>query len=244
MLVLYQPFPSNWPTFTPKDRLAFWLEQYAEANDLVVWTSSSLEPGSSYDYASKRWNITVNREGTPFHLRPTHLVIATGFLGEPNVPDIPGRHKFAGKVFHSDKYQGGLPFKDKQVVVVGACNSAADICQDLVFRGAASVTMIQRSSTCVVSQTTVNRRLAFSFPEDVPVEISDFKFASMPFSLRRELLKESQRWVEEEDQEMLDGLRKAGFQVNHGPDGSGQYVLFYERGGGKFSTLHSVTELV
>ena len=167
------------------------------------------------------------------HLKPAHLIIATGFLGEPNIPSIPGSDNFAGDILHSNQYGGGVAFKGKRVVVVGAGNSSADICQDLVFRGAASVTMVQRSSTCVVSQKTVNQRLAISFPENLPVEVSDFKFAAMPFLLRRAFLKESQKRVEEEDKEMLEGLRNAGFRLNHGGmDDSGTLLLFYERGGG------------
>ncbi|CAN0495259.1 unnamed protein product, partial [Laminaria digitata] len=34
----YMPFPPNWPTYIPKDKLAGWFEYYAEAMELNVWT--------------------------------------------------------------------------------------------------------------------------------------------------------------------------------------------------------------
>ncbi|OSX58691.1 hypothetical protein POSPLADRAFT_1049391 [Postia placenta MAD-698-R-SB12] len=42
--LLYQPFPENWPTFSPRDKLADWMDQYAVSQDLVVWTDSEIKP--------------------------------------------------------------------------------------------------------------------------------------------------------------------------------------------------------
>lgn len=38
--------------------------------------------------------------------------------------------------------------------------------------------------------------------------------------------------VEAFDQEILDGLKKAGFKVTSGPDSSGQLLMVFDRGGG------------
>ena len=34
----YIPFPDNWPVFTPKDKLADWLEMYVRVMELDYWT--------------------------------------------------------------------------------------------------------------------------------------------------------------------------------------------------------------
>ena len=34
--MLYQPFPSNWPEYTPRDKLADWLECYVSIQDLAT----------------------------------------------------------------------------------------------------------------------------------------------------------------------------------------------------------------
>jgi len=97
--VLYQPFPSNWPMFTPKDKLASWFEHYAEAQDLVVWLSSTVHGFPTYDKESKRWNLTINRQGTIVKLNPAHLIMASSHLGDPIIPTIPGRDEFKGSPF-------------------------------------------------------------------------------------------------------------------------------------------------
>ena len=76
-------------------------------------------------------------------------------------------------------------------------------------------------------------RFSFAYPDDVPVEISDFKAATMPFGLLREMMKEMQPLAEKMDEDMHNGLRKTGFKLNAGTDGSGQLPLVYERAGGK-----------
>ena len=207
--------------------------QYAEANDLVIWTSSTLVPKPKYDPETKRWEIVIDREGKHVTVRPSHLIMAINFLGNPIVPTIPGLDSFAGEWSHANDFTGATRYKGKRVVVVGAGNTSADICQDLVFRGASSVTMVQRSSTCVVSDKIAVSRMNIAFPDKVPSEISDFKNAGQPFGLLREMMRASQPLADKVDKEMHDGLRKVGFHLNNGPDGSGQLVMFFTKGGGE-----------
>ncbi|KIK62719.1 hypothetical protein GYMLUDRAFT_57997 [Collybiopsis luxurians FD-317 M1] len=134
--LLYQPYPQNWPRYTPRDKIADWLEQYAVSQDLFVWTKSHPLPTPSYDPKTKRWTISIDRDGQITVIHPKHIVLATGTLGEPYVPDIEGRDLFKGQAFHSEHFPGGSSFAGKRVVVVGTGNSAADIALDLHVRGA------------------------------------------------------------------------------------------------------------
>jgi len=54
----YLPFPDSWPTFLPKDKLAGWLEAYAEFMELNVWTSTRLV-GADYDSGRKTWRARL-----------------------------------------------------------------------------------------------------------------------------------------------------------------------------------------
>ena len=229
--VLYQPFPTNWPTYTPKDKLADWIDQYAITQDLVVWTSTTFLPGAAYEETSQRWRVTVNKNGVPIALLPAHIIMATSIFGDVYTPQIPGQEAFRGEQIHSSQFNGGASYASKRVLVVGAGNSAADICYDLVSNGAASVTLLQRSATCVVSEKLVALRMGMAFPDGVPVEISDFNNAGFPLDLFRELMREAQPWAEEFDKQLHEGLKKAGFKLTAGVDGSGQ--LFLDRGGGE-----------
>lgn len=74
----YISFPPSWPIYTPKDRLANWMEFYAESMELNVWLKSTIERNPTYDEATKQWTVSVAREGHPPRtMKVGHLVLAT-----------------------------------------------------------------------------------------------------------------------------------------------------------------------
>ena len=83
----YMPFPPGWPVYVPKDKLAGWLEAYAESLELDFWTRTEL---AGARHSDGRWNADLRGEGGARTLRPRHIVMATGVSGIPNVPRIPG----------------------------------------------------------------------------------------------------------------------------------------------------------
>ncbi len=86
----FMPFPSNWPLFTPKDKLGDWFESYASLMELNVWVKSTV--GSAvYDDPSRKWTIDVVRDGRTRTLHPRHVVFATGHAGEAKIPSFPGQ---------------------------------------------------------------------------------------------------------------------------------------------------------
>lgn len=163
------------------------MEQYVVTQDLVVWMSSTLGTGPSYDPARKRWAIIVRKNSVPYTLRPQHLVFAVSSIGDPHIPILPGQEDSRGTIQHSSTFTGGEPFEGRKVLVVGAGNSSADICQDLVFRGASSVTLLQRSSTAVISAKSKEKSICAVFAPGVPSFYSDLKLAGMPLGALREI---------------------------------------------------------
>lgn len=232
-VVLYQQFPSNWPEYTPRDKLADWLEHYASIEDLVVWTNSELKPRPTYNAEDHRWDVTVIRNGAEVKLRPVHIVLATGTLGRPIVPEVPGIEAFQGRVVHSSRFPGGAQFSGHHAVVVGAGNSSIDICQDLALRGAASVTMVQRSTSCVMSLDFISDNFRKTYSEDVPLEVADLRFFSMSLALRKRMAIENQALAWEAHKELHGKLRKGGVSFNLGPEGQGVPILVFERLGGE-----------
>ncbi|KAF5378239.1 hypothetical protein D9757_009131 [Collybiopsis confluens] len=243
--MLYQPYPHTWPRFTPRDKVADWLEQYAVSQDLHVWTNSRILPVPSYDPKTRKWTVKIDRlDGRgPITLRPTHIVLATGILGGPYTPTVEGRASFTGESFHSTAYPTGtedgfkLPesasrFAGKRVVVIGTGNSAADVALDLHIRGAKQVTILQRSSTCVQSAKSVCDSLDMIWREDVPTEVADWWAEGTPYNLRKEILQGMKEVNMAKDKRILEGLAKAGMDVNFGPGGAGLLPLVYENFGG------------
>ncbi|KAF5369532.1 hypothetical protein D9758_002791 [Tetrapyrgos nigripes] len=216
--MLYQPYPSTWPIYTPRDKVAEWLEIYSVAQDLVIWTRSQLLPTPKYDPLTKRWEVTINRAGTFVNLRPVHVVLATGTLGGPYIPPTPGLDLFTGTILHSSAFPGasGKAFDNKRVVVIGSGNSAADICQDLAMHGTREITMVQRSPTVVASAEMVARFLNHVWPDGVPTELCDFKAEGCPLKVTHQMLEDLTHmwWAEGLDRELLETLRDKGFMVN------------------------------
>lgn len=243
--VLYQPYPTNWPTYTPKEKLADWMEHYAHSQDLVIWCSSYIldNPRPVYDMASCRWTLTVSHAGSPVVLRPAHIVVATGTLGPARMPVIPGADLFHGGILHASQFRSGAPYAGKRVLVVGAANTAADVAQDLHHSGAAEVTILQRSSTCFVSSAFMRAHFAREYPNGMPTEERDFRAAGFPSGLLERVVR---RAVEsgkgpkdsEQDAKMKQGLREKGFHMNDGWEGLGAWFLVLNRFGGAHHCFH------
>lgn len=235
--VLYQPYPSSWPEFTPRDKFASWLDAYAVDQNIIIWTKSTLVGEPQYDPVRKAWDVVVNRDGVPVELHPAHIVLATGVLGDPHVPIFHGKEMFDGTVIHSSQFADARPFVGKDVVVIGAGNSSIDICQDLALGGVRSVTMVQRSSSAVMSRKCGKEDLETIFLPDQPAEVGDVKWAAIPLGFRRETMINSQEEQWSREKELSDKLRRAGLKLNLGEDGEGVLLLIFERAGGKFKII-------
>jgi cation diffusion facilitator CzcD-associated flavoprotein CzcO len=228
----YMPFPPNWPTYIPKDKLANWFEAYADAMELNFWTGTEFESGR-YDETNERWTATLHRaDGAKRELHPRDIVMATGVSGIPNVPDIPSLKNFAGKVLHSSQYDDGEIWKGKRALVIGTGNSGHDIAQDLHSSGA-EVTLVQRSST-LVTNIEPSAQLAYSAYNEGTLEDNDLIATSMPLTLARRshvLLTEQSKKL---DKELLDGLERVGFKLDFGEDSTGWQFKYLTRGGGYY----------
>ena len=217
-----------------RDKFADWLEHYASIQDLVVWTSTELKEHPKYDSTTRRWTVTLLREGTTeVTVSPAHIMIATGTVGRPVVPNVPNIELFRGRTLPSSAFLGGTHFAGQRAVVVGMGNSAIDVAQDLALRGVASVTMVQRSPTCVVSRDFFCGVLHTLFPEDRAIETCDFQFFSMPLGLYKKICISGKGAARAANAELHAKLRKGGVDLHDGPEGEGVHLLFYERAGGK-----------
>ncbi|MGH3769838.1 MAG: flavin-containing monooxygenase [Pseudonocardiaceae bacterium] len=238
----YLPFPAHWPVFTPKDKLADWLEFYASAMELNVWVGTEFL-GGDYDDGAGRWVVRVHQpDGTERTLRPSHLVLATGMSGVPYAPEMPGASDFAGVLCHSSAHPSGSEFAGRRAVVVGSCTSGHDIAQDFYEQGA-DVTMVQRSSTYVMSSENGIAMLFGGLYEESgpPVEEADLMLSSFPIPLIGQLHVGATKILAEMDAELLAGLERAGFKLDFGEDGSGLMMKYLTRGGGYYIDVGAST---
>lgn len=223
----------------PKDKLADWLESYSNLMELNVWCSTELQ-SSQFDEANKVWTVIVRREdGSSRTLRPKHVVLATGNVGDAIIPQFPGQSDFKGTLYHGSAHTNASSHADlsrKKVVVVGSGNSAHDICQNFYECGAASVTMLQRGGTYVLSADKAVPMLHTGAYEEggPPTDDCDISAQSMPIPIQFALNVFGCKAISEVDKQTLDGLARAGFQLDYGEDGSGIFRKYITRGGGYY----------
>jgi putative flavoprotein involved in K+ transport len=235
----YLPFPDHWPVFSPKDKMGDWLEMYARVMELDYWTGATCL-GARFDESAHEWSVELYRDRRASTLRPKHLVLATGMSGFPNIPDIKGAKDFEGKIVHSSEHDGGAAWRGKRCVVLGSNNSAHDIAADLWEQGAAEVTLVQRSSTVVVtSQSLMEFAWSRLYSEEalergISTEIADLTVASVPFMVLPSLQKPLYDAIRKRDAALYDGLQKAGFLFDFGEDGSGIHSTYLRRGSGYY----------
>lgn len=243
----YLPFPDHWPVFTPKDKMGDWLEHYVGIMDLDYWTNTECIH-AEFDESAGNWKVHVRRDGDDLTLEPTQLVLATGMSGVPNRPELKGQENFKGEIRHSSEHPGGDVDKGKNVVVLGANNSAHDICADLFENGAKPV-MIQRSSTHIVqSDTLMEEVFGPLYSEDaveagLDVDSADLLFASWPYAVLPDVQKQVFDVIQERDKDFYDSLEKAGFLLDFGDDDSGLFLKYLRRGSGYYINV-GASELV
>ena len=235
----YLPFPEHWPVFSPKDRIADWLEMYVKVMELDYRAESECI-SAVFEESAQHWRVTVRKNGEEENFFPKHLVLATGMSGFPNTPTIPGAESFAGTRLHSSRHAGGAGWAGKRCVVVGSGTSAHDICADLVENGAAEVTMIQRAPTIVVtSEALLEHAWGPLYSEravaaGISTAIADLTVAATPFRLLPAFQRGIYQRIKEENLALYAGLDKAGFLYDFGEDGSGIHSLYLRRGAGYY----------
>ena len=228
----YMPFPPNWPTYIPKDKLANWFEAYVDAMELNYWTSTEFA-GGTYLESEGRWSVVLLRpDGTARAMHPKHVVLATGVSGIPNWPDIASLKNFAGTVLHSSQYDDGENWKDKRAIVIGTGNSGHDIAQDLHSSGA-DVTLVQRNPT-LITNIEPSAQLAYAAYNEGTLEDNDLIATSMPLPLAKKSHQSITDLSKQLDKDLLDGLRDKGFKLDYGEDGTGWQFKYLTRGGGYY----------
>ncbi|MFD3662207.1 flavin-containing monooxygenase [Streptomyces sp. NPDC058659] len=125
-----------------------YLEKYAEKHELEIVTGVEV---FRIERAGEEWllHATGGRR-----LTGRAVVVATGYNHTPRLPEWPGRDTYEGELSHARAYRNPGPYEGKDVLVVGAGNTGAEIAADLAEGGAGRVRLAVRTVPHIVRRTT------------------------------------------------------------------------------------------
>ncbi len=232
----YLPFPPNWPVFAPKDKIGDWLEMYVKVMELNYWSSTTVR-SARWDEAAGHWTSrsTGRRAAHPAPdragLRHRHERQGAD-AAVPRDGPLPRR---AAALLRPPR-PGGVPRQEGRGG--GSNNSAHDICAALWENGA-DVTMVQRSSTHIVTSASLMGTMEGLYSESavangVTTEKADLTFASLPYRIMGEFQKPLYDQIRVDDADFYRRLEEAGFQLDFGDDDSGLFLKYLRRGSGYY----------
>ena len=229
----YMPFPTNYPVYIPKDKIANWLEFYADTMELNVWSSAEFT-GASYDKRDERWRLNIRRaDGSERILHPRHVVMATGVSALPVMPNLSGQEDFQGELMHSSAYTSGAKWGGGKAIVLGTGNSGHDVAHDLCVSGV-DTRIVQRSSSLIISLKEAQRVYEI-YQQGEAVEDCDLVATASPYPLLVEGYKITAEACKNADAKLLEGLVARGFRLDNGdPDNTGYQMKYLRRGGGYY----------
>lgn len=142
--------PRRFGRWVSRENVVRYLERYAEHHELEIVTGVEVfRVERSADGEGWLLHASGGRE-----LTGSAVVVATGFNHTPRVPGWPGLDGYGGEFLHASAYRDARPFADRDVLVVGAGNTGAEIAVDLVEGGAARVRLAVRTAPHIVRRST------------------------------------------------------------------------------------------
>jgi putative flavoprotein involved in K+ transport len=139
--------PRRYGRWVARDDLISYFRDYVEREGIEIRTGIRVERIDSMD---AEWRL----ESPAGPLAAGTVIVATGYNGTPFIPDWPGRERFTGELIHSSAYVNPEPYRGRDVLVVGAGNSGAEIATDVADGGASRSCLSVRTPPQIVRRAT------------------------------------------------------------------------------------------
>jgi putative flavoprotein involved in K+ transport len=153
--------PRDFGRWVARDQFVQYLEQYAAHHCLEPRFGVEV---TRIDRDNGHWSLHTTA-GT---LASRTVVVATGYTRLPQLPRWPGT--FDGSMVHSVEYHNPRPYRDQDVLVVGAGNSGTEIAVDLAEGGAARVRIAIRTPPNILRRDV----------KGVPTQLLGIAFRRLP----------------------------------------------------------------
>merc|ERR1712087_355107 len=125
------------------------------------------------DRPDGKWNVYTKKNGSDEVICEvfTNVVIANGINRFPNIPDIPNKDKFKGRIMHSSEYRKAQDLAGKRVMFVGLGESGSDIALEIAPHAKEMLITTRQGPGAVLT------RYHGAMPNDVETSIA---YHSMP----------------------------------------------------------------
>ncbi|MBI5615925.1 MAG: NAD(P)/FAD-dependent oxidoreductase [Gammaproteobacteria bacterium] len=150
----FAPNPEWTRSFAPWHEIEAYLERCTDRFDVRSHIRFETEIASArFDEAGALWELTTRGGET---VRARALVIGTGPLNKPVVPDLPGLAQYTGHRVHSGQWDHGYEFAGRRVAIVGTGASAIQLVPNLAPK-VAKLHVFQRTPAWVLPR--LDRRI-------------------------------------------------------------------------------------
>ncbi|MGQ0764621.1 MAG: flavin-containing monooxygenase [Gemmatimonadota bacterium] len=198
-------YPRGTSLFPSRLEFLDYLRRYAEVKGIDVEASSDV---TGISRVGGVWRVDV---GGKESIEARFIVMATGIVASPRIPQFEGRELFGGRVLHSSEYMRPGPFIGRRVLVVGVGNSGGEIGSELAVAGV-DVTVVVRSGAHVVP-----RQLG-----PLPAQYVRYLIGKLPRAVQERIIARVQRRLERKPgpsplprpaHHPLDGIPLIGFHL-------------------------------
>jgi cation diffusion facilitator CzcD-associated flavoprotein CzcO len=105
-----------------------------------------------FDEATQRWHVDIgSADGLAKTVEVDLLIAASGPLSRPAMPAIPGIDRFAGKLFHSARWDHDYALEGKRVAVIGSGASAIQFVPHIAPR-VGTLHLFQRTAPWIIAK--------------------------------------------------------------------------------------------
>jgi monooxygenase len=109
---------------------------------------------AEWDSATANWTVTLNSETGPQVMSASFVFMCGGYYryDQGYTPQFAGMEDFAGLILHPQHWPETLDYTGKRIVVIGSGATAVTMVPAMADKGAAHVTMLQRSPSYMVTR--------------------------------------------------------------------------------------------
>jgi len=158
---------------TPFKEYVDYLGRFADFYKMRPFLNFSTTVTKIEDRPDGKWNVYTKKSGEEEETVEvfTNVVVANGINRFPNIPEITGKQKFAGRIMHSSEYRRSEDLAGKRIMVVGLGESGSDICLEIAPKAKEMLITTRSGPGAVLT------RYHAAMPNDVETSIA---YHSMP----------------------------------------------------------------